>query len=166
MGKFDFLKQLGESKDQYEVVNVGKDVEEKLQFLEILVNRNLMDNNFKEELLSLYINKKISDKIFGENIQNSISIAEKIEFRIISIDDELFKNKNDEFEYIGAIDRILNDKKGQISSNKGKVSYSFVNQLFVHLKDKVLTVKEINSLSDALDFDVFKVLNIEQIKAR
>jgi hypothetical protein len=42
MGKFDFLIKLGESKSDYEVVSVDKDIKDKMLYLEILVNRNLM----------------------------------------------------------------------------------------------------------------------------
>ena len=45
MGKFDFLSKLGMSKSDYIVVEVENDIKDKMLFLEILLNRNLMQKN-------------------------------------------------------------------------------------------------------------------------
>ena len=68
MSKFNFLTKLGESKSDYEVVNVEKDVKDKMLYLEILVNRNLMQAEFKEQLVDYYLNKKITESKFFENV--------------------------------------------------------------------------------------------------
>ena len=75
----------------------------------------------------------------------------------------MFKHKNDELEYVGEIDRMPNDKT-KLSANRGKVSYLFAKQLSEHLRNRILTLKEINALSDTLDFKLLKVLNVEQTK--
>ncbi len=163
MGKFDFLKKLGESKNNYEIINVEKDVEDKLMYLEILVSRNLMQEDFKNELANYYLNKKISESKFFENVQKSIRVHEKAEFKIKSIDEDMFKLKNDTLEYVGSIDRMPDDKT-QLLPNCGKVSFLLTKQLFEHLKYRTLTLKEINAFSDLLDFKFFKVFNVEQTK--
>ena len=163
MGKFDFLTKLGESKNDYEVVNVEKDIKDKMLYLEILVNRNLMQGEFKEQLVDYYLNKKITESKFFENVQKSILVLEKAEFKIISVDEDMFKLKNDKPEYVGTIDRMPDDKT-QLLPNTGKVSYSFIKQLFEHLKYRTLSLKEINALSDLLDFKFLKVFNVEQTK--
>lgn len=163
MGKFDFLTKLGESKSDYEVVNVEKDIKDKMLYLEILVNRNLMQAEFKEQLIDYYLNKKITESKFFENVQKSILVLEKAEFKIISVDEDMFKLKNDTPEYVGTIDRMPDDNT-QLLANTGKVSYSFIKQLFEHLKYRMMTLKEINALSDLLDFNFLKVFNVEQTK--
>ena len=62
MGKFDFLTPLGESKNDYEVVKVEKDTKDKVEYLEILASRNLIQEDFKNELLNYYLNKKQETK--------------------------------------------------------------------------------------------------------
>lgn len=163
MGKFDFLTKLGESKNDYEVVNVEKDIKDKMLYLEILVNRNLMQKEFKEQLVDYYLGKKITESKFFENVQKSILVLEKAEFKIISVDEDMFKLKNEKPEYVGTIDRMPDDKT-QLLPNTGKVSYLFIKQLFEHLKHRTMTLKEINALSDLLDFKFFKVFNVEQTK--
>lgn len=163
MGKFDFLTKLGESKSDYEIINVENELKNKLVYLEILVNRNLMQEDFKIELTNLYVNKKITENKFFENVQKSIDILEKAEFKIKSIDEDMFKLKNNTLEYVGSIDRMPDDKT-QLLPNCGKVSFILTKQLFEHLKYRTLTLKEINALSDLLDFKFFKVFNVEQIK--
>jgi len=163
MGKFDFLTKFGESKSDYEVVNVEKDIKDKILYLEVLVNRNLMQGEFKEQLVDYYINKKITESKFLENVQKSILVLEKAEFKIKSVDEDMFKLKNDKPEYVGTIDRMPDDKT-KLLPDTGKVSYSFTKQLFEHLKYRTLTLKEINALSDLLDFKFLKVLNVEQTK--
>jgi len=163
MGKFDFLTKFGESKSDYEVVNVEKDIKDKILYLEVLVNRNLMQGEFKEQLVDYYINKKITESKFLENVQKSILVLEKAEFKIKSVDEDMFKLKNDKPEYVGTIDRMPDDKT-KLLPDTGKVSYSFTKQLFEHLKYRTLTLKEINALSDLLDFKFLKVFNVEQTK--
>jgi len=163
MGKFDFLSKIGESKSDYEVVNVEKGIKEKLLYLEILVNRNLMQVEFKDQLIDYYLNKKITEIIFFENVQKSILVSEKAEFKLLSVDEEMFKLKNDELEYVGTVDRMPEDKTPSLA-NSGKVSYSFIIQLFEHLKYRTLTLKEINAISDLLDLKFLVVFNVEQTK--
>ena len=96
-------------------------------------------------------------------MQKSIVVLEKAEFKILSVDEDMFKLKNDKPEYVGSIDRVPDDKT-LLSPNTGKVSYTFSKQLFEHLKYRTMTLKEINALSDLLDFKFLKVFNVEQTK--
>jgi hypothetical protein len=161
MGKFDFLNDMGESKKNYHIIKTSKSFDDKIKYIEILQNRNLIQEKFKNELISLYLNKKISDFDFDQNIQKSIRIHEKAELKIISIDEDMFKLKNEQKEYVGAIDRIPDNKSNNLLEY-GKVSYLFVKELFNDLKLKTLTLKEINNLSDSLGFSLLKVFNVEQ----
>jgi len=86
-----------------------------------------------------------------------------VEFKLLSVDEEIFKLKNDELEYVGTVDRMPEDKTPSLA-NSGKVSYSFIIQLFEHLKYRTLTLKEINAISDLLDFQFLVVFNVEQTK--
>lgn len=132
---------------QHRPYSVGKDVLEKARYLEILASRRLIDEEFKESVLNLYQSKKINEAKFFENLERSISGYEGAEFKILSIDEDMFKLKNDELEYVGEVDRMPNDKT-ELSSNRGKVSYYFIKQLREQLKYRVLTLKEINALND------------------
>jgi hypothetical protein len=161
MGKFDFLSKLGMSKSDYIVVEVENDIKDKMLFLEILLNRNLMQNKFKEEVIDLYFNKKLGEENFLSNVQKSIRVAEKVEFKILSVDEDLFKLKNDKPEFIGTIPRMPGDKT-QLLPNTGKVSYTFIKQIYEHFKHRTITLKEINALSDLLDFDFQQVFHMEQ----
>lgn len=163
MGKFDFLNNIGESSNSYEVVNIDNKIKDILLYLEILVNRNLMKEDFKNELIEHFVSRKITEKKLNENIQKSILVHEQAEIKLISIDENMFKHKSDEQEYIGTIDRMPFDKT-KVLSSRGKASFKFVEHLFRHLKNRVLTLKEVNSFSDLLDFDFLSVFNIEQIK--
>lgn len=163
MGKFDFLNDIGESSNSYEVVNIDNKIKDILLYLEILVNRNLMKEDFKNELIEHFVSRKITEKKLNENIQKSILVHEQAEIKLISIDENMFKFKSDEQEYIGTIDRMPFDKT-KVLSSRGKASFKFVEHLFTHLKNRVLTLKEVNALSDLLDFDFLSVFNIEQIK--
>ena len=164
MGALDFLKDLGESKEKYTKLNLEKNIQEKLEYLEILRGRNLMKEDFNNELFNLYLTKKIDEHIFNQNVQKSIEAHEKIELKILSIDEGIFKKKNNELKYIGVIDKMPNDKSGNYSLNRGKASYDFVEILFNnHLKGRVLKLKDINALSDALDFKVLAVFNTERL---
>lgn len=163
MRKFDFLNEIGNSKDDYEFINVDNDTKDKVEYLEILISRNLIQEDFKNELLNYYLNKKITEKQFFENIQKSIRILEKAEFKILSLDEEMFKLKNDKKEYVGCINKMPN-VKNQLLPDTGKLSYLFAKHLYDHFKNRILTLKEINALSDLLEIKLFKIFNVEQTK--
>ena len=59
MGKFDFLENMGESKSNFTIKPSTKSENEKISLLEILKSRNLIGAEFKDELISLLVNKKI-----------------------------------------------------------------------------------------------------------
>ncbi len=162
MENFDFLNSIGESKDNFEFLNVNKDLKNKIEFLEILRNRNLMMEDFKNEILDLLVNKNISDEIFIREVQKSIDAFKEMELKILSVDESVFKLKNDVLEYIGAIDRMPNDSY-ILSPNRGKVSYSFAKELFNQLKGRRIRLGELISMSDSLDFKVLKIFNVEQL---
>jgi hypothetical protein len=161
MGIFDFLDDLGDSKKDFKKIKLDIDLEEKVKYLEILQSRNLIMENFKNDLIEKYINKEIDEKLFKSNVDRSIKLHNDIELQLIDIDENEFKLKNDELEYIGSIDRI-NDDDYPINPNKGMVSYNFVKKLFSHLNWKTIKLKEINDLSDILDFKVLKCFNVKQ----
>lgn len=160
MGDFDFLDNIGESKGLFKKVKVSNKIEEAVKYLEILQNRNLMGEDFKNDLLELMVNKKANSEVILGNINKSIEAHEKIKLKILSIDEEMFKSKNDQLEYVGAIDRMPNDAT-QLLPNRGKVSYLLVQQIFNVLKNRTVTIKEIINLSDILDFKVLAVFNVE-----
>jgi hypothetical protein len=161
MENFDFLNSIGENKSNFKNFNINKDLSKIVEYLEILRNRNLMNEEFKNEIIDLLVNKKITLEIFFREVQKSIDTYNEVELKIISIDESEFKIKNDELEYIGAIDRMPNDNT-ILNSNRGKVSYSFSKELFNHLKGRRIKLKEIIAMSDSLDFKVLKIFNVEQ----
>ena len=65
--------------------------------------------NFKTELLTLFFNKKIDKKAFHENINMSVKGHEAIEYKLTSVDESMFKLKDNRKEYIGSIDRLSED---------------------------------------------------------
>ena len=158
MGLFDFLNDLGESKSNFERVKTDKDEQTLIEYVEILKSRGLMTEEFKSELINLYFNKKIDKNILQQNIDKSINVHEAIEYKIISIDEEMFKLKNNIKEYVGAIDRLPNDKT-ILHSERGKISYEFATKLLEHLKNRVMNVRLMNNLCDALDCDVKSIFN-------
>lgn len=162
MKNFDFLNNLGESKNNFNSLNVNKILKNKIEYLDILRNRNLMMEDFKNEILDLLLNKNISDDIFIREVKKSIDAHNEIELKLLSLDESEFKLKNDDLEYIGAIDRMPDDTCF-LSPNRGKVSYSFAKKLFDHLKGRRIKLKEIIALSDSLDFKILKIFNVEQI---
>jgi hypothetical protein len=162
MENFDFLNSIGESKDNFKNFNVNKDLKKIIEYLEILRNRNLMNEAFKNEVLDLIVNKKISNQIFYREVQKSIDAFKEMELKILSVDESVFKLKNDELEYIGTIDRMPNDSY-ILSPNRGKVSYTFAKELFNQLKGKKIKLGELISMSDSLDFKVLKIFNVEQL---
>ena len=162
MGIFDFLDNIGESKNKFKEVKSNSDLDTKVQYLEILQSRNLLMEDFKNDLIQKYINKEIDDKLFKSNVEKSVKLHNEIELELLSVDDDEFKLKNDELEYIGVIDRIQNNSESE-NPNRGMVSYNFVKSLFNQLNRKNITLKEINDLSDILEFKVLKVFNVKQI---
>ena len=119
-------------------------------------------NDFKNEILDLIVNKNISDEIFIREVQKSIDAFKEMELKILSVDESVFKLKNDVLEYIGAIDRMPNDSY-ILSPNRGKVSYSFAKELYNQLKGRRIGLGELISMSDSLDFKVLKIFNVEQL---
>jgi len=162
MGNFDFLNSIGESEDNFKNFNVNKDLKKIIEYLEILRNRNLMNEDFKNEVLDLLVNKNISNEIFYREVQKSINAFKEMELKILLVDESVFKLKNDELEYIGAIDRMPNDSY-ILSPNRGKVSYSFAKELFKQLKGRRIKLGELILMSDSLDFKVLKIFIVEQI---
>lgn len=162
MGVFDFLDNIGESKSNFRDVKSNSDLDSKVQYLEILQSRNLLMEDFKNDLIQKYINKEIDEKLFKSNVEKSVKLHNEIELELLSVDDNEFKLKNDELEYIGAIDKISVDSEHE-NPNRGMVSYNFVKYLFNQLKRKNIKLKEINDLSDVLDFKLLKVFNVKQI---
>ena len=162
MKNFDFLNNIGESVNNFKKVKVNNDLTKKVEYLEILRNRNLMMEDFKNEILDLLVNKNISDEIFIREVQKSIDAFKEMELKILSVDESVFKLKNDVLEYIGAIDRMPNDSY-ILSPNRGKVSYSFAKELFNQLKGRRIRLGELISMSDSLDFKVLKIFNVEQL---
>lgn len=68
MGAFDFLNNLGESKSNFNTRKTNKEEDEIVTYLEILRNRGLMTEDFKTEILTLYLNKKIDKKAFHVSV--------------------------------------------------------------------------------------------------
>ena len=160
MGVFDFLNDLGESKSNFNIRKTNKEEDEIVAYLEILQNRGLMMENFKNELLTLFLNKKIDKKAFHENINKSVNAHENIEFKLTSIDESMFKLKDKQKEYIGSIDRLPEDLI-KPNSESGKISYDFSLSLFEQLKGRIINVKMMNSLCDALDCNIKSIYNKE-----
>lgn len=162
MGKLDFLKTLGNSKDSFEVVDTSKDLNEKIKYLDILINRHLMAESFKNEIIEFYKSKKINEDKFLENVNKSIAVYERAEVKIVSFDENMFKLKNDIVEYVGEPYRLPIDKFSD-TKNTGKVSYTFAKALYEHLRYRNITIGEINTLNDILDFRLFTIMNVEQV---
>ena len=162
MGVFDFLNDLGESKSNFNIRKTNKEEDNIVAYLEILQNRGLMMEEFKNELLTLYLNKKIDNKAFHENINKSVKAHQNIEFKLTSIDESMFKLKDNRKEYIGSIDRLPEDLI-KPNSETGKISYEFSISLFEHLKGKILNVKILNLLCDTLDCNIKTIYNKEYL---
>jgi len=160
MGVFDFLNDLGESKSNFNIRKKNKEEDEIVAYLEILRNRGLMMENFKNEVLTLFLNNKIDKKTFDNNVTKSINVHENIEFTLTSVDESMFKLKDNRNEYVGTIDRLPEDSR-KPSSDTGKISYEFALSLFEHLKGKIINVKMLNSLCDALDCNIKSVYHME-----
>jgi hypothetical protein len=158
MGLFDFLNDMGDDKSKYKKVEVNKDDQTLIEYLEILVNRGLMTEEFKSELCNLYFDRKIDRKLLYQNIEKSVDAHESIEYKLISVDDEKFKKRNHTKEYVGVIDRLTDDKT-KLNSERGKISYEFANQILEHFRGRILNVKIMNSLCDSLDCDVKSIFN-------
>jgi len=160
MGVFDFLNNLGESKSNFDVLKTNKEEDNIVAYLEILQSRGLMMENFKTELLTLFFNKKIDKKAFHENINMSVKGHEAIEYKLTSVDESMFKLKDNRKEYIGSIDRLPEDLT-KPNSETGKISYEFSLSLFEQLKGRIINVKMMNSLCDALDCNIKSIYNKE-----
>jgi hypothetical protein len=160
MGLFDFLNDLGESKSNFNVIKTSEKEQLLIEYLEILVSRGLMMEDFKSELINLHFNKKINERALNENIEKSIRVHEAIEYKLVSIDEQMFKKRDNTKEYIGAIDRLPNDKT-KLNSERGKLSYNFTVSLLEHLKGRTMNVKMMNNLCDALDCDIKIIFNKE-----
>jgi DNA-binding Xre family transcriptional regulator len=160
MGLFDFLNDLGESKSNFNVIKTSEKEQLLIEYLEILVSRGLMMEDFKSELINLHFNKKINERALNENIEKSIRVHEAIEYKLVSIDEQMFKKRDNTKEYIGAIDRLPNDKT-KLNSERGKLSYNFAVSLLEHLKGRTMNVKMMNNLCDALDCDIKIIFNKE-----
>jgi hypothetical protein len=160
MGVFDFLNDLGESKSNFNIRKTNKEEGEIAAYLEILQSRGLMMEKFKNEVLSLLLNQKIHKKTFDDNVTKSINVHENIEVTLTSVDESMFKFKDNRKEYIGTIDRLPEDS-GKPNSDTGKISYELALSLFEHLKGKIINVKMLNSLCDALDCNIKSIYNME-----
>lgn len=160
MSVFDFLKDLGESKSNFNILKTNKEEDEIVAYLEILRNRGLMTEDFKTEILTLYLNKKIDKKAFHDNINRSVKAHQNIEFRLTSIDESMFKLKDNRKEYIGTIDRLPEDLT-KPNADTGKISYEFSLMLFEYFKGKIMNVKMMNSLCDCLDCNIKSIYNLE-----
>ena len=160
MGILDFMDGLGEQSNKFKKVKIDTYLQQRIPFMEILVNRGVMGEDFKSELIEKYISEKWTNEILDSNIKKSIDLYETIKLRLISVNDDIFKLKNEVQEYIGEIDKMPNDST-VFNPNSGKMSYNFAVSLFEHLKNKELTLKEINYLSDALDVKIQSVYKKE-----
>lgn len=160
MGVFDFLNDLGESKSNFDIRKTNKEEKNIVAYLEILENRGLMMEKFKNEVLDLFLNKKIDKKTFDNNVNKSIKAHENIEYKLTSVDESMFKLKDNQKEYIGSIDRLPEDLT-KSNSETGKISYEFSLALLKHLNGKIINVKMMNSLCDILDCNVKSVYNKE-----
>lgn len=162
MGLFDFLGNIGHSASNFENVNLKKDNEAILKRLETLAIRGLVPKEFKEELCDAYFSGKIDKECLNRNISKSIKIHEEIELKVIGIDEAMFSKKDNSKEYIGAIDRLPEDNSAS-HKDRGTISYNLTKEIFQHLEGRILNIKTLNKLCDALDCDIkstfkFKVL--------
>lgn len=158
MSNFDFLDSLGESASSFKIIETSRDDAKVVSLLQILVNRGLMMEDFKNELLDLYLKKKINSNGVFKNIEKSIQAHESIEYKLIEVDKSMFKNFDTTKEYVGAINRLPSDIS-KLNADRGKVSFQFAEFLFEHLKGRVMNIKLMNNLCDALDFDVKSIFN-------
>jgi len=160
MGLFDFLNDLGESKSNFNTIKTSEKERLLIEYLEILVSRGLMMEDFKSELINLHFNKKINEVALNVNIEKSINAHEAIEYKLVSVDEDMFKKKDNTKEYIGAIDRLPNDKT-KLNSERGKISYNFSVSLLEFFKGRIMNVKIMNNLCDVLDCNVKIIFNKE-----
>lgn len=163
MKSYDFLENIGSSKDDYKILKHNEDLGSLIEYLDLLVNRNLMAEDFKNILINAYRDKSFSIEAINHNIQKSITTFESIEIKLESIKEELFNGEPEKFIYIGTIDKLIKNKHSIRALNLGKTNLFFVQQLFKQLKGRILTIKEINSLSDILEFKILNVFNVQQL---
>ena len=95
----------------------------------------------------------------------SIKGHEAIEYKLTSVDESMFNLKDNRKEYVGSIDRLAKDLT-KPNSESGKISYDFSLSLFEELKGRIINVKMINSLCDALDCNINSIYNKEFITDR
>jgi hypothetical protein len=162
MNKFDFLEALGESKNGFIDANLSGDDKEVIIILDILVARQLMSEKFKNELIELYLNKKINYKNLEQNISKSIKLYQNVELKVLSIDESAFNLKDDTMEYVGIIPKMLGQNE-IINLNSGMVSYNFAKILCQRLQFRKIKLGEIIALSDCFDFNVYRIFNFEQL---
>jgi hypothetical protein len=162
MGILDFMDGLGEQANKFKKVKIDSYLQQRIPFMEILVSRGVMGEDFKSELIEKYISEKWTKEILESNIEKSINLYESIKLKLVSVNDESFKLKNDVQEYIGEIDKMPNDPS-VFNPNSGKISYTFAISLFEHLKNKELSLKQINFLSDALEVKIQSIYNKEAL---
>ncbi len=162
MKKFEFLDILGESKNSFIDANLSSDEKEIIIFLDILVARQLMSEQFKNELIELYLNKKINFKSLEDNISKSIILYQNVELKVISIDESAFNLKDDTLEYVGIIPKMPGHNE-IININSGKVSYNFAKILCQRLQFRKIKLGEIIALSDCFDFNVYRIFDFEQL---
>ena len=116
--------------------------------------------DFKNLLIEKYISEKWTKDILESNIKKSLDGYEAVKMKFTSVNVDVFKLKNDTPEYIGEIDKMPSDPTSY-NPNSGKMSYNFALSLFEHLKNKEISLKEVNYLSDALDVQIQFVYNKE-----
>lgn len=68
MGILDFLDGLGQSADNFKEVKVDSYLQSRISYMEILVNRGVMSDDFKNELIEKYISDKWSKDTLESNI--------------------------------------------------------------------------------------------------
>lgn len=147
MGILDFLDDLGESRGSKNKSKTDKYLDSQISHMQILESRGLFPESFKNQLLELYISKKIDQKLFEFNIADFVKKHENIKFKFIELNESAFKLKSNVLEYVGEIDKFPSDEV-ILNPNNGKISYDFAKALFGYLKDKEITLKQVNDLSD------------------
>ena len=89
-------------------------------------------------------------------------LYQNVELKVLSIDESAFNIKNDTLEYVGEIPKMPGQNE-IINPNSGMVSYTFAKVLCQRLQFRKIRLGEIISLSDCLDFKVYRIFNFEQL---
>ena len=160
--KWSFLDKLGEPKESYTEIKVGGNDLRVAEYLDILVARNQMMQDFKDEILNLYLSKKISISTLNSNIATSVNAHNGLKIKVLSIDETAFKERGDKLEYVGAIPKLPENKQ-TLNPSSGKVSYNFAKMLCDKLSERVMLLGEIIQLSDILDFKVLRIINLQRL---